>query len=572
MGGVRRKAARSDESQDSGVAMFGATSSSLVDRGGRSNADQPLALGGEIPIEEWLAKKDKFRVTATGVPLTFPFHTKRIPSELDDFYDLHVQPLLHSTLASYGVLPSIARFEYRYPRSDESAGIYTLVIATENENTYAWRAAANAVLALFWQHGTKDVVSTLQVEIRNPDKMYCDVSRPLPDDPKLLDVLTGIQKEVRDCVMTHMGGIWTSIAYHQRGKRFSGTGNPTIIVYCTPGSRFDLDQAEERLVEVLANVPIEIQLEILPGEIIPGFGGGPTFLEDITAKPRNGASIGIADKPAAAGTLGGWVFLNLPDRRQVKCALTCYHVIRSPDTSVTLRTDSGGILLEASLDQVPVEYPAAWDARFTRRELQKNAQDQHNQNQLQLLNSLRAKPSIGKVILASGNRMKDNQRLNIKQRLDWALIETPDTFTANKPPPRSLLVGSRIPLPHAPTYQQNEDSKVRQFAGFKPGDWVTKIGRTSGPTAGEVNKIKRNINWPNLGTTSDEWEIISHRGDFTEPGDSGSIITNARGEMIGLLFAMDPQHAADDVGLFTPIQLIQEDVKKLTNGGFLSLD
>ncbi|KAK2788542.1 hypothetical protein FQN52_006655 [Onygenales sp. PD_12] len=556
MGGVRRKAARSDESdfsQDSGVAM---------------------STAGEIPIEKWLAAKDKFRATATGVPMPFPFQTGQSPSELHDIYDLHVQPLLRSTLVDYGVSPSIARLEYRYPRHHESAGINTLDITTANESPDAWRAAANAVLGLFWQHGAKATFPTLQVEIRNPDKMYCDVSRPLPDDPKLLDILTGIQQEVRNFVMTEMGRIWTSIAYHQRVNRFSGTGSPTIIVFCTPGSRFNFDRAEERLVEMLANVPIEIQLEILPGEIISGHGGGPpTFLEDITAKPLNGASVGIADKPNEAGTLGGWAFLNLPDRRQVKCALTCYHVIRSADTSVTQRTDSGGILLGASLDQVHVEYPAAYDAKFTRRQLQKNTQNQHNQNQLQLLNTLLATPSIGKVILASGYRMKHDQRLNLQQRLDWALIETPDTFTANKPPPRSLLVGSRIPLPHEPTYQQNEDSKVRQFGAFKKGDWVVKIGRTSGPTAGEINRIQRDINWAHLGTTSSEWEIIPHHnGDFAEPGDSGSIIMNARGEMIGLLFAVDPQASRWDFGFFTPIQLIQEDIKRLTNGGFLSLD
>lgn len=48
------------------------------------------------------------------------------------------------------------------------------------------------------------------------------------------------------------------------------------------------------------------------------------------------ASLGMAWYRDRAGTLGGWMFLNIPKRRQqIKCAITCYHVVR-PDDKIIL--------------------------------------------------------------------------------------------------------------------------------------------------------------------------------------------------------------------------------------------
>jgi hypothetical protein len=48
----------------------------------------------------------------------------------------------------------------------------------------------------------------------------------------------------------------------------------------------------------------------------------------------NGASIGIQRNRDRAGTLGGWVMLNLPELgKKVPCALTCHRVVSIGDNS-----------------------------------------------------------------------------------------------------------------------------------------------------------------------------------------------------------------------------------------------
>lgn len=58
---------------------------------------------------------------------------------------------------------------------------------------------------------------------------------------------------------------------------------------------------------------------------------------------------------------------------------------------------------------------------------------------------------------------------------------------------------------------------------------------------------------------------------FGARGDSGSIITNQQGELIGLLFAAASPAKDLDIGYMTPIDAILDDVKHLS-GGFLSFD
>lgn len=55
------------------------------------------------------------------------------------------------------------------------------------------------------------------------------------------------------------------------------------------------------------------------------------------------------------------------------------------------------------------------------------------------------------------------------------------------------------------------------------------------------------------------------------PGDERSRVTNERGELVGLLFAIDYGNSYGSA-LMTPIAAIQQNVRKMTDGGFLSLD
>ena len=67
-------------------------------------------------------------------------------------------------------------------------------------------------------------------------------------------------------------------------------------------------------------------------------------------------------------------------------------------------------------------------------------------------------------------------------------------------------------------------------------------------------------------------EILPEDGPFVSPGDSGAIITNVQGELLGLIFAKDVRAGNYDIGLMTPMAAIQAHVRKVTDGGFLTLD
>ena len=103
---------------------------------------------------------------------------------------------------------------------------------------------------------------------------------------------------------------------------------------------------------------------------------------------------------------------------------------------------------------------------------------------------------------------------------------------------------------------------------------MVKKGRTTTYTSGNINRMRRRINWQHLlpPRISHEMEIMSHDGNFSEPGDSGSLVINSHGEMVGMLFATDPYPGNFAAAFMTPSSVIQQDVKRLTNGGYLSLD
>lgn len=138
--------------------------------------------------------------------------------------------------------------------------------------------------------------------------------------------------------------------------------------------------------------------------------------------------------------------------RQVKCGLTCYHAITCADEAGISNMDANGILLSDSTARVNIQYPAALDAQKTLKTLQELASEDANyKERVSIFKERMSDPNIGTVILASGYRIRQNHRL------DWALFESSETFTPNKPPPASRINPQKLPIKQ---YVQTEDSKV----------------------------------------------------------------------------------------------------------------
>ncbi len=571
MVGIRRANAKSDDSgyASSKLAFHAWILSCLA------NGSLSIDPEHSFTVEEWVARKDKFRVVSDGLPMPFPLRSLNSNPELDHIYETRVKPLIPQVLRQYGIAFTIMRLDFWYPPYEKSKGRETLVVQTTDIQTSSWTSAASAIKGLFLANGANNIVAGIQVEIHNPREMYYDFSQLLPDDAILLEALSQIREGVSKAASKHLGRAWSSIAYHMRVRHDAAVDTakkPTVIVFCYPGATGNFESAEEEINQILNTTPIKIHVEILLGQITLAdvVDERPVHLTNIPAKPYNGASIGIEGNKDAAGTLGGWVILNLPkQKKQIPCALTCYHVIRASDKSIAEHTDKNGIRSDDPRGQVIVEYPAAYDARYTLKNLDTSLQEYPDDADLSkdrtTLLSLMSNPGIGRVILSSGHLVEENHRL------DWALIESPRTFSPNKPAPKSALIQTAFELPPTLLYRLNSDSKVRSFGQVKLGDWVIKRGRTTYYTSGQINKMYREVQWPS-GYKTMEIEIKSEAGEFASPGDSGAIVTNTQGELVGLLFAKDSYPSQFSFGIMTPITFIQQHVREVTGGGFLSLD
>ena len=229
----------------------------------------------------------------------------------------------------------------------------------------------------------------------------------------------------------------------------------------------------------------------------------------------------------------------------MKCALACYQAVRSPNERVAEWTDTKGVTLNDPRGQVNVVYPAAFDLT--------NAMNFYRPPAFkEIFMTLQSRPPIGKVILASGSRVKQGQKL------DWALIETPETFTQNPRPTLYNQAKTRSDLIEF----AKDGQTVQQIGTIKPGNWVAKAGRTTGLSSSEVNSLPRDINWPAIGQVTSELEVIgSRRKVMACPGDEGSLVINVEGELVGILFAVDFCCTLFNICFVAPLGAIQEDVK-----------
>lgn len=216
-------------------------------------------------IEQFIASKDPWRAVAHGEPLLRYFYAERSNRYLQELYDVAVSPHLAETLSKYSITPSEVRLEFLYRRHSTTPGIETLVIIPQEENNTHWPSAAHAVWELFMEKGAGNIVPAVQVEIRNPQKMYSDVSRSLPNDDLLIDTLDSVSREVSNTVKSLMPEIWVSIGCRWKADDSGERGRPTIVVVCNPGSTFDFEAATNVILSLLEHTPMDIYLEFLPG-------------------------------------------------------------------------------------------------------------------------------------------------------------------------------------------------------------------------------------------------------------------------------------------------------------------
>ncbi|KAI0976419.1 hypothetical protein F4678DRAFT_456743 [Xylaria arbuscula] len=263
-----------------------------------------------------------------------------------------------------------------------------------------------------------------------------------------------------------------------------------------------------------------------------------------------GRSIGV-EQLDGPGTLGGFITVDSAGKPRVY-GLTNNHVVNIGKTTNTQPTSPTYIETGNT-----IYCPNYHDLEATK---------------IQTGNSKISSYKVGKVKTASGRGLAMPVGAVHPCLVDWALIdlntETLKNMTSANPKlkanaqlPRTPQEQLTKPYPTSISYDPN--------VHLVPGMSVHKWGRTTGVTSGEVKLVRSVMNiaaaeqWkgsihnPN-GTTEIAELVVGPRRSlpFCEPGDSGSLVVDDAGHVVGLLCAR-----ANDDTLVTDIRVVFESIR-----------
>lgn len=518
-------------------------------------------------------------MVAVGHARTPPFiegpSTPQFARHYQHNVETHVPHILHKHQIQFSSISLRRRWNLKEEKPEEDE-VHTLLVDTENESPQTWKDAAMDIQEAFSRAGIQS--SNVEVEICNHSKLTYNISSVLDLDNASLQGIIKLTPAIFSTVAAQSGNAWSSIAFHMRSPKWdkSAPKRATVLVFFHPGTALNFDSVETALLQVLHTASVPLRLELLEGsiDIAKSPRSDAKILRNLPAKPRNGSSISIKGNIDRAGSLGGWFYLNVPKSSPYKVALTCNHVVAQDDQDLKRRLGSttSGFDIKDVHGKVFVEYPAALDMIATIKyyeNLQAAGEPVPNlPHELENLRRMAATSVIGHVIAKSGFKVNKGMR-----RLDWALIYSPDPHSKNKPSPKSAFHRDEdFPRGEPSFYNVTEDSISRQIDTLSINDWVGKQGRTTNCTSGVVNSLDRIISWSQYGNSiSTEIEVFGLSDDFAAGGDSGALVTNAKGNIVGMVVGKDSRASDYDIGIVTSFRELQEDIKEQT-GGFLSID
>ena len=221
-------------------------------------------------VNEWLARKDPYRVTAKRLPVQGRLMTRASDEPRLKFYTRWAEPYVEGILAHHKISYADYRFEFQYLPHEEEDGQDVLVVDSPDTETRSWPAAARDLLNLFRIYRSRKTACGVEVEIRNPDKMYNDISIEVPPDDALMKELKRVETKVKEIAEILMNDVALSAAFHSRVRFGSPRGTPgkvTLMVFCRPGQTFDYRMAEEEMIHALRNTKLDIHVEFLPYRI-----------------------------------------------------------------------------------------------------------------------------------------------------------------------------------------------------------------------------------------------------------------------------------------------------------------
>jgi hypothetical protein len=144
-------------------------------------------------------------------------------------------------------------------------------------------------------------------------------------------------------------------------------------------------------------------------------------------------------------------------------------------------------------------------------------------------------------------------------------------FNATIPRELHLSTDNHTKLPHPQTLSRTRTINQMQSAMNSEDEIrlrVLKRGRSTGWTAGRLNEFKSAVKHQDSPVT---WELVvvnlRHNHLFSKPGDSGSLVFDRFGDVVGLLHGN-----LDSETLLTPIEAVFADIKACTGATKVQLD
>lgn len=377
----------------------------------------------EFPtIEEWIAKKDEFRVVGFG-------HTRPIPlvskvssnTNLVDYHQNHIAPRLSRILTNHKIPWNLIGLNHRLPpgsidRSNQENGhdMESLLISTTSEDTLRWRVAAIQIFDMYLQGGW--LSTEIEVEIYNPLKMTWNRSHVLGENNHAVSAFTSLRPAIEGEVRSLCRSAWSSNAFHNRTHVGINPGpkKPTVVVFFKQGSQYDFDKLDNYLGKLLKTANIKLFHEIQAGSVIEARVDAGICFSELPETPLNGASIALEGDTEQAGTLGGWLMLNFPNSPPIKVAVSCYHLILTTDPNNIRKMDLKGLTCSPTKQNkhLSIVYPATIDREATVKKIESSKPQCLDKYKEDLKNCRRifGNPRIRQVIAGSGMRKNGNNR------------------------------------------------------------------------------------------------------------------------------------------------------------------
>lgn len=473
----------------------------------------------------------------------------------------------------------------------------------------SWKIAAKEIWNLYRSYGFHDV----QVEIYDPDTFYHkEVISTLPPES---DLTMFVEKESQllELLEYQLPGAWCHFGLYLCA-RSSGS---TVIIYTTEDAVCDW---ESLLKSLQHHLPASINVRFQPAQVIPLVGAQgsfpPWFNQNQEHLHQPGEGVSISSKGSSLrsqGTIGIFIDLEIKDESNVpglspgihRCAVTCHHVTSLGKHS-TMRALDVGFPLVGNIGQHSsrnVRFPGVTDLDDLITELNKQIsfaegdiwnlenppQDSSTdkerarimiseaqrrityfKRQLKFFQHPDREQSIGQVLASTGVR--------VSQALIDPSCQDDSTCGHDHPLQDSALIllsdqkyipntqSSHISLPP----HQPQQSLILNTEPLQAGSPVCKLGAASGDTWGLVHRpsyYQRTDYYTAADGTSvkrvtkaKDWKVISrNQPSFSQPGDSGSGVSNTRCSMVAQI------HSGLDDGKKFPITFVSEFDQVLSN-------